>query len=35
MWDVLVCEDFINLCEVLVDYFNDSGVWWVCVVSDG
>src|SRR3990167_184148 len=35
MWDVLVCEDFTNLREALVDYLNDSGVWRVRAVSDG
>jgi DNA-binding response OmpR family regulator len=35
MWDVLVCEDFTDLREALVDFLHDSGHWRVRAVSDG
>lgn len=35
MWDVLVCEDFTNLREALVDFLEESGRWTVRAVADG
>lgn len=35
MWDVVVCEDFTNLREALVDFLEESGQWRVRAVADG
>ncbi|MFP8777619.1 response regulator transcription factor [Hydrogenophaga sp. RWCD_12] len=35
MWNVLVCEDFTNLREALVDFLEESGRWSVRAVADG
>lgn len=35
MWDVLVCEDFVDLREALVDYLEESGQWRVRAAGNG
>ncbi|GLS14855.1 MULTISPECIES: response regulator transcription factor [Hydrogenophaga] len=35
MWDVVVCEDFVNLRDALVEYLAETGYWRVRSVSSG
>lgn len=35
MWDVLVCEDFVDLREALVDYLEETGQWRVRSAGNG
>lgn len=34
-WDVLVCEDFVDLREALVDYLEETGQWRVRAAGNG
>lgn len=35
LWDVLVCEDFVDLREALVDYLEETGQWRVRAAGNG